>query len=201
MSIQDFEKSQLFTHKSPNLQKLGYNFSSNIEEEYRKIQLLLFTEYHSNNESMLTIMKKYNIPSSRTMDILFRLFDIKSRTASEASINAIQENRIIFQEPSRIYKEHLTWDKRSVFLRSSYEERYAKLLDEEKIYYEVENLKIRYYDTSSNMYRFAIPDFFIPSENKIVEIKAEYWYNQQNMDDKEKEYRKLGFDFELIFFE
>lgn len=201
MSIEDFKKSQLYSRKSVNLQRLGFDFSLDLEKQYKKIQLLLFNEYHLNNESMLTIMKKYNIPSSRTMDILFRLFDIESRTLSNANKLAIEKNRIVFQEPSRIYKEYITWDNRTVFLRSSYEEKYANELDSQKIYYEVESLKIRYYDSILQTYRFAIPDFFIPCKNKIIEIKANYWYDPSNMNDKEKEYRKLGFDFELIFYD
>ena len=77
MSIDNFLKSKLYKLKSPNLLKLGLNFNSKTpEHEYTKIQSLLYTEYHIKCESMLTIMKQFNIPSSKTMDTLFTLFDV-----------------------------------------------------------------------------------------------------------------------------
>ena len=61
------------------------------------------------------------------------------------------------------------------------------------IFYEVEALKISYFDSSSNKIRIAIPDFYIPSTNTIYEIKSSYTFDEQNMKDKFKEYRKLGY--------
>ena len=42
---------------------------------------------------------------------------------------------------------HITWDNREVYLRSSYETDFANELDSKQIYYEVESLKIKYFDT------------------------------------------------------
>ena len=42
---------------------------------------------------------------------------------------------------------HITWNNKKVYLRSSYEFDYAKLLDKQKINYEVENLRIKYWDS------------------------------------------------------
>ena len=87
--LDTFIKSQLYTRKSPNLKKLGFDFSKPVDEEFRRIQLLISTEYNVKCESMLTIMKKYKIPSSRTMDILFRLFAIDSRSFSDSIKTAL----------------------------------------------------------------------------------------------------------------
>lgn len=38
----------------------------------------------------------------------------------------------------------------------------------------METLHIKYFDTQRNEYRCAIPDFYIPSKNEIVEIKSLY---------------------------
>lgn len=46
--------------------------------------------------------------------------------------------------------------------------------------------------------RVAIPDFYIPSTNTIVEIKSTYTLDVQNMKDKVKKYKELGYDFKLI---
>ena len=93
---------------------------------------------------------------------------------------------------------HKSWSGKDVYLRSSYELDYAKYLDKQKINYDVECLRILYYDNSSNNYRIAIPDFYLPDSNTIVEIKSQYWLNESNMKDKSVEYKKLGFNFQLI---
>jgi hypothetical protein len=93
---------------------------------------------------------------------------------------------------------HTTWDDNEVFLRSSYEFEYAEILDKQKIHYEVESLRIKYFDTLDNCVRIAIPDFYIPSTNTIVEIKSEYTTNSINMRDKFKAYNELGYNAKLI---
>ena len=61
-----------------------------------------------------------------------------------------------------------------MYLRSSYEFDYAKILDSQKIEYEVETIRLEYYDSQRKTNRIAVPDFYIPSINTIVEIKSEY---------------------------
>lgn len=72
--------------------------------------------------------------------------------------------------------------------------KYAKDLDEKQIDYSVEDLRILYWDTQKLKQRIAIPDFYIPSENLIVEIKSEYTLDEQNMKDKVSEYKKHGYN-------
>lgn len=202
MSLDTFKKSQLYTRKSKNLTKLGFDFNLDIEIEYYKIQSLLYSLYHIRCESMITIMKMFDIPSSRTMDILFREFEIEARTLSEATMLALETERSILPQnvTNNMFKHgwHKTWDGKSIFYRSSYELNFAQLLDKNKIKYDVECLRIKYFDSDKLKYRIAVPDFYLPTEHKIVEIKSSYWYNEKNMQDKKKEYLKLGFDFELI---
>jgi len=85
-----------------------------------------------------------------------------------------------------------------VYLRSSFEFEFAKELDGQKIEYEVEFKHIKYFDTQLNEYRCAIPDFYIPSTNTIVEIKSTWTLNKQEMIDKFKAYRELGYNCKLI---
>jgi hypothetical protein len=192
-----FKRSGLYVGKSPNLIKLGFNFNNQINEEFTKIKNMLYTEYHVNNESLLSIMKKYNIPSTRTMDILFRVFDIKTRGASESQILSYEEGRsnIVCRPFITIY--HKAWYGETVILRSTYEEEYAKLLDAQKIMYYVEHFRIKYLSTVDNTYHIAIPDFYLPESNTIVEVKATYWLDEQNMRDKKKAYLSNGYNFWL----
>lgn len=201
MSYQSFIKSQLYKRKSQNLERLGFNYNFDAELEYFKIQKLLFQEYHIKYESMLTIMKKYEIPSSRTMDILFGLFDIDARSLSVAQTYALTQGRsnphehLIFTSKQQWHK---TWEGKDVYLRSSYELDYAKELDEKNIRYDTECMRILYFDTQNQKHRVAIPDFYLPDSNTIVEIKSTYWLDEENMKDKSKEYQNLGFKFQLI---
>ena len=201
MSYQSFIQSQLYKRKSQNLERLGFNYTTDSELEYFKIQKLLFQEYHIKCESMLTIMKKYDIPSSRTMDILFRLFDIDARSLSIAQTNAFALGRSNVHEHLRFTAKqqwHKTWEGKDVYLRSSYELAYAKELDEKKIRYDTECMRILYFDSKNQKHRVAIPDFYLPDSNTIVEIKSAYWLNEENMKDKSQEYQNLGFKFQLI---
>ena len=83
-------------------------------------------------------------------------------------------------------------------MRSSYEIEFANLLDENKILYEVEALRINYFDTQRQYERIAIPDFYLPETNTIVEIKSRWTLDLVNMLDKVKEYNENGYDFKLI---
>ncbi len=92
----------------------------------------------------------------------------------------------------------MTQHLRTDFLRSSYELEFAKQLDKRKIYYEVEDLRIEYYDTQKQKSRISIPDFYIPSDNQIIEIKSNYTLDKINMLDRAKEYIKQGYKFLLV---
>ncbi len=198
MILQNFLKSQFYKNKSPNLIKLGFNYDNSPETEFFKIQSMLYTEYHIKCESMLTLMKHFNIPSSRTMDIIFRLFDIEARSFSESQSNAITTNRVVMPNNNKFKNIfHTTWFGETFCLRSSYEEDYAKLLDQSQTKYFVEHLRIKYFNSNQKRYRIAIPDFYLPETNTIVEVKSTYWLDETEMRDKKEAYTSLGYKFIL----
>ena len=84
------------------------------------------------------------------------------------------------------------------FLRSTYELEYAKKLDIAQIKYLTENIRLKYFDTTKRKYRIAVPDFYLPESNTLVEIKSTYWYDEQNMKDKFSAYKENGFNYKLI---
>ena len=124
---------------------------------------------------------------------------IKRRNLTEANLIAWKNGKISPQSNSKFKTSwHLTWDNKYVFLRSSYELKYANELDCKQIIYEVETLKIIYWDSQLCKERIAIPDFYLPETNEIVEIKSNWTFNEQNMKDKFKAYRDFGFKPKLI---
>lgn len=68
----------------------------------------------------------------------------------------------------------------------------------ESTLYETECLRIKYFDTQKSKFRIAVPDFYIPSTNTIVEIKSSYWLDEVNLADRCMEFEKMGFKFQLV---
>ena len=201
MSFETFKKSQLLSRKSNNLSLLGFDFDNpNIEQEYLKIQQMLVTEYFIKRGSMLTIMKKFGIPSTRTMDILFREFCIDARNLSESALLSIESGRSDPVKNISTFQHlwHTTWDGKKVLLRSSHEQAFAISLDAARTKYEVECFRLRYFDAKRQANRIAVPDFYLVNDHRIVEVKSTYWLNVENMKAKAESYRRLGFAFSLF---
>lgn len=181
-----------------NIEKIG---TLDVYDEFYKIKKMFYDEYVNNKLSVCEIKEKYGYDwkIERLVHVL-KNFDIKLRTYSDAVNNALINGRL---KPNNFYNQykcgwHETWYGKKVFLRSSYEFDYASKLDDNKIKYDVECFRIKYFDTISKRYRIAIPDFYLNDTNTLVEIKSDYTYNKENMDDKFKEYKKLGFNTKLI---
>lgn len=185
-----------------DINKIG---SIDIYSEYYRIKELLEYEYLENNLSPtdIAIKYKYDKKSENILHIL-KTFNIKTRNISESVINACIQgklNNIIKTEITDYQFKHgwyTTWNNKSFYYRSSYELEYAKQLDKNKIDYDVEYFRIKYWDSLKCKYRVAIPDFYIKNENKIIEIKSRVTFNKQNIIDKFNEYLKLGFNVLLI---
>jgi hypothetical protein len=131
---------------------------------------------------------------------ILKQLGVKTRNIQEALKIAVEENRVKLPHGSNLYRHgwHTTWMGTEIYYRSSYELDFAKELDKNHIQYDTECLRIKYWDSSLKEYRCAIPDFFLPETNEIIEIKSCYTYIEQEMIDKFKEYKKLGYTPKLI---
>lgn len=193
-----------FKNLEPFSFDMGVIGSIKIYNEYFRIKELILKEYYENMLSPKDIAVKYNyIYSSENLLHLLKDFGIKTRKISESVINAILQgklNNTINNGKKYQFKYGWfnKWNGDKIFYRSSYELDYIKEIDEQKIEYEVEYFRIKYWDTGRCKYRVAIPDIYIKNENKIIEIKSYFTFNKQNMIDRFNEYIKLGFDVELI---
>lgn len=49
------------------------------------------------------------------------------------------------------------------------------------------------------LYRVAIPDFLLINSNEIVEIKSRVTFKKQNMLDKFKRYKELGYKPKMLY--
>jgi len=171
-----------------------------VENEFNRIKDILYRLYWVEHKSSTDICKIYNYPNVGNLTgKIFHYLGILSKTLKISTKENYIEGRSI---PSSNYQYkqqwHTTWNNKEVYLRSSYELDYAKELDEQQINYDVECLHIKYWDSQKQEFRCAIPDFYLPDTNTIVEIKSNYTLNKQNMIDKMKAYKDLGYNFKLI---
>jgi len=83
--------------------------------------------------------------------------------------------------------------------RSTYETDLCEELDVGRIDYIVEPFTLDYYDSVLKKWRFAVPDFYLPENNTIIEVKSVFTYDRQNMIDKAEAYIKEGYDFLLEY--
>lgn len=94
---------------------------------------------------------------------------------------------------------HTTWDGKTVSYRSSYELDLCRELDAGRIPYLVEGITVDYYDSVLKKERFAIPDFYLPEQNLIIEVKSSFTFDKTNMLDKVAAYTAEGYDFILEY--
>lgn len=170
-----------------------------VFEGLDNIKNLLKNLYWGSELSSIEIANIFNCKTHIITDLLY-FFGIDLRNSQDALLNAVIRNRWKLPKTQYFFKDeyHKTWDGRIVYLRSSYETDFANKLDDKQIFYEVESLKIKYFDRSINKYRIAVPDFYVPETNTIFEIKSIYTYNEENMKDKFDEYKKLGYNCVLV---
>lgn len=172
-------------------------------DEYNKVKQLLYKEYVINGLSPKDIYNKYNcnkyFKNSETLLHVFKDMHFPIRSYKQAITNSWLQNKFdVAKAPQYKQQWHTTWNNKEVYLHSSYELDYARELDKQKIDYNVEEFRIKYFDTQKQEYRCAIPDFYIPNKNLIVEIKSKWTLDIQNMKDKFEEYKKLGYNCKLI---
>lgn len=184
-----FDKSKLGTHE--------------VEIEFNRVRDMLYDLYWNKNMSTYDLAKMFNYTSNPT-NIAQKFFKGYLNIPVKDLSYAVREGYLmgrqeVHSNPKYKCGWHETWYGKRVYLRSSYELDYATKLDNEKIYYDVEALRIKYFDTKDNKNRTAIPDFYIPSTNTIVEIKGRFTFDLQNIIDKKNAYIENGYNFKLIY--
>lgn len=93
-----------------------------------------------------------------------------------------------------------SWKKvpyKNFVLRSNWERVMAIFLDDSGFDWEYESLKIDYFDSQRKITAITIPDFYIPSQNLIIEVKSNAEFDSQKTKDKTKAIKESGFNFIL----
>ena len=171
-----------------------------VEDEFMRIKNMIYDLYINKHICSSDICKMFGYPNvGNFAPKVLRKLGIKSKTNSEATIENYLNGKLDVITPYQYKQEwHTTWDGKEVYLRSSYEIDFANELDNNHIKYDVECFRIKYFNTSTNDYRCTIPDFYLIDSNTIVEIKSSYTLDIQEMKDKARVYKELGYNFKLI---
>jgi hypothetical protein len=174
--------------------------TSEIFNEISKVKNTIYDLYWNQGLSLIDLKDKFNMGSEHFPTHVLNFLEIKRRTLTESQVNAIKQGKSINIPQNFSFKsgKHITWDNKEVYLRSSYEFDYAEKLDSLKITYEVESIRLSYFNKSKNREAIAIPDFYIPSTNTIVEIKSDYTLDINEMIDKFNAYISFGYNPILI---
>ena len=182
----------------------GYNpeYIGSIDAitEYERIREKLRSQYWDEALTGRELAERYNYPSyCNITGKIFKHLDIPTRDCKETNKMAVLMGKISpVSNPVYMHGWHTTWNGKEVYYRSSYELEYAKYLDDSHIDYDMECLRIKYFDSNRKEFRCAIPDFFLPEQNTIVEVKSEYTLDRDLMKDKISAYTALGYSFKLI---
>lgn len=172
-----------------------------IYDEYDRISNQIYDLYWNQQLSIQQIKELVGYKSTAGSFSHFLSKFIKFRNSHQALSIAYQSGRVKLQPFYNIrFKTgfHETWNGKRFFFRSSYEEDYCKELDTAHIDYEIETLTIPYYDSQMDKVRTAFPDFYLPESNLIVEVKSDYTLDVQNMVDRFTEFKRLGYNVELL---
>lgn len=171
-----------------------------VYKEFQRIINIIENEYFIQKLSLTDIKDKYKFKDVGTLGCMIKnTLNIKLRNLSEANKLSWKQGKInIIQPPQYKHGWYIAWNGKKVYYRSSYELDYCKELDEKKVNYEMETKRFWYWDSQQQKQRVAIPDFYLPETNEIVEIKSNYTYNEINMKDKFKAYKDHGYKTKLI---
>lgn len=172
-------------------------------QEYHRVRNSIYELYWNEKKSILELMDIYHYTSgnARNFSKILTSLGIPIRNLSQAIKNGISLGKYINHKNHYLYKcgFHITWNGKKVWYRSSYELDYARLLDDQKIEYDMESIRIPYKRSFDNTIHIAIPDFYIPLSNELIEVKSSFTYDENDMIDKITEYIKLGYKVKLIY--
>ena len=209
----DFFSSSSFLHRTGVLSKLGFNYEKDLIEEYYRIRNILTQEYSVLKNSVKHIEDSFRMGRGSLSPVYLYYFGIQKRTASESAkltfsrsdnIKKAFLNRPLPEKGSNInrvgkvnnFKEgyHIAWDGSKIYLRSSYEFDFVKVLDKFKVDF-ISEYSFYYYDNSLQKVRKGYPDFYFPKSNILLEVKSCRFYNPTNLKDRAVEANRKGIDF------
>lgn len=179
--------------------RLGFTDTS-LLKNYERLVSFVLELYFEKKKSLKDIYKITGLKYLQIEKIIWRSGK-KLRTIAEGLQEAILQNKI---SPGKGAPEinfrrgyHISWNGNKHWLRSSYEFEFAKMLDKSNVCYDVESSYTRtvYVSSKDGKKHVAIPDFYLPKTNEIVEVKSTYTLkgSLEDMKKKFQAYSERGF--------
>lgn len=164
-------------------------------------------DYQKCREYVIALYEKHSLPSlaeyvnhpdkgGGNIAKLLSYLDIPLSNRSQAQHKSLLHNRATIRHNKQYKYGWITAFNKRHFYRSSYELKFANHLISNNIPFDMESLRLEYYDSIQQKTRIAIPDFII--NNTIAEIKSNYTLDTQNMIDKFLMYIHQGYTPYLI---
>ena len=168
-----------------------------LKDRDKKLEDLFRNLYLEQGWSVPQIAKEFNL-YYETIRIFFKNHNIQERGLSEAVQNSIFKGIRKPATGDSKYKHgfHVSWEGKKFWYRSSYELEFAQMLDEQKVRYEIESRSCRtyYIDPVDNREHVAVPDFYLPDTNELIEVKSTFTLgNKDTMKAKLLAYRDAGY--------
>jgi hypothetical protein len=200
------------TTKQVCLEKYGFEYHQQSEQSKEKMKSILKQKYGvesvgaipgNEEKKKLSNLKKYGVSN------VFQLDEVKEKREESLLENygvthPLQNSELVSKMLSSVFrKKEYIWQTGEVSIVQGYEPIVLSELEQQgykfqdvitdaelmpEIWYEFEGKQRRYF-----------PDFYIPSENLIIEVKSEYTL-QADFEKNEKKFeatKSLGFDFKL----
>lgn len=169
-----------------------------LESRNLKLVDFLWTEYYVNKKSLPQIARDLGY-RDHSIERIFEEQGWQRRSRSESQIESINQGRPVPKQPSSLRSKqthHISWEGLKFWCRSSYEVRFAEMLDEQQIPYFIESSEARtkYFDPETGKERVAVPDFYLPKTNEIVEVKSSFTLGSlDTLKAKFEAYKQRGF--------
>jgi hypothetical protein len=180
--------------------KLSLDDALSLKERGAKAKEVLMELYFTQRLSSLDIQRDYKV-NVNTLDKFSKKAGFQLRSISEGISVGFAEGRMTLGEnPLSHFKQgwHTSWEGGKFYFRSSYELDLCHELDQKMVSYSMESLRIPYFDSQKQKMRVALPDFHLSDSNEILEVKSLYFFNKVNIQDKFREYVRLGYRCKLI---
>jgi len=143
-------------------------------------------------EKMAITLRKLGIEGKLPVqNLTFEQKEKMGKKISRSLIEGIKSGRIKLSPSWKRIKY------KDLLLRSQWEKIVAKFLDKNKFKWEYESLKVGYFDSERKTDAVTIPDFYLPFQNLIIEVKSNAEYNSLKTKDKSQAIIQNGFNFIL----
>lgn len=157
-------------------ERLGIQGKS-LQEKNQNLANLFKKLYIEEGHSVPWIATKFNL-YYESIRRFFKENKIQERSISEAIQNSIFRGvrQTIIEDPKYKHGYHTSWEGKRFWYRSSYELEFAQMLDEQRVRYEIESKSCRIYytDPVDSKKHVAVPDFYLPDTNELVEVKSTF---------------------------